>query len=401
MQIGLGFIGRLMFPFEQVFTTIEVNTKSYMKHSTFLPKAARPLKTVALWVLLFTCTYSYAQKPDFKKFNASLKSRLAGKCIGWGFMICDSMKVVGMDMGGYERMPQDPPAKAFSIWDPMNPASICKTITGVAMLRLLHDRNIPVTNSISAYLPKNWKQGYGISGITFAQLMRHESGLRDIVFWLDYDQLRKMVENGISTDPDIKKYKYQNSNFALMRILIACLFNHYEKPDPDQNIAWGQFYENYVNYWVFNKAGIPNLTCKPDEENQNLAYQYPDKGQKGGDFGDWTKYNGGAGWNISVAQFSMFLRNLMFTEKLLTKKDRQMMLDNQYSLDQTGYTPTLHTKFYRKNGGFPAANNPGGMNSEMWIFNNGITVVLYVNSDVAGTDNVNDIIYKAYEDASK
>jgi CubicO group peptidase (beta-lactamase class C family) len=119
---------------------------------------------------------------------------------------------------GKARRSNDPPETAMTLDARSNAASVNKTMTAVAALKLLAAKNISVTSSIGSYLPKSWTLGNGVSAITFAELMTHKSGIRDpSSLGTSYTGLKGIMAQDITT----KAPQYQNANFALFRILFT------------------------------------------------------------------------------------------------------------------------------------------------------------------------------------
>lgn len=110
-----------------------------------------------------------------------------------------------------------------NIYAPMYAASINKTMTAAAMLRVLEevsngDVALFLNAKIFQYLPSNWQFGLGINNITFKDLLQHRTGFASNAA-TDYDGIRTLIAGGVSDDD----YEYSNANYAIMRILIAIM----------------------------------------------------------------------------------------------------------------------------------------------------------------------------------
>jgi hypothetical protein len=335
--------------------------------------------------------------------NAQLKKRLDGNCIGYGYMISAKDQAVTFNQGGFERMPQDAPQKAFSVFDRMNPASLSKTITAIALMHALNKHNISPSDSIYKYLPSGWTFGPLTKTITFKELLTHRAGIRFPNGNSEaYAGIRDYIAGGI-TQADKNEQKYGNVNYSIMRILIP-IIDGQELTGTDEQLAtaYGLAYEKYANDNVISKAGVPYAATKPDDENQNLCYQFPADGAKGTDFGDWTTINGGAGFNISVAQYATVVRTAFYTSQIIPQALAQTMRDSVWGFDYftVGKTPFFKVGYVGKNGYFPGAGNIGEFNGEYMMFNNNVSVVLYVNSQLKYPNGIAQLIIDAF-DASR
>lgn len=333
--------------------------------------------------------------------SAQLKKRLDGNCIGYGYIICAKDQVVAVNSGGFERLDQDAPKKAFSVFDRMNPASLSKTITGIALLHALNKKGIPTSEFMYKYLPPSWTLGPEIKTITFSDLLKHTSGIR-FTGEMDYPGFKTYIAAGVTAE-NKNGQVYDNANFAIMRILIPIIDGqNIPGTDIERSTKYGQAFVQYANDNIFSKLGIPYVECKPETENQNLCYQFPADGGKGGDFGDFTTTSGGAGFNISVAQYAQVIRAAFYTADILPSGMGQTMRDSVWGFDfwLVGRTSFFDVAYQEKNGFFPGNQNPGEFNGVLCMFDNNVSIVLYVNSQLIYPGGVNQVVLDAF-DASR
>jgi CubicO group peptidase (beta-lactamase class C family) len=336
--------------------------------------------------------------------SKQLQRRLDGNCIGYGYVICNKDQVVTFGSGGFERLSQDAPEKAFSVFDRMNPASLGKTVTAICLLHALDKQGIPVTEYVYKYLPASWTCGTIARSITFEELLSHRSGIRFPAIDMDYAGLRNyLVDSGIN-EADKAEQQYDNANFWLMRILIPIIDGQtISGTDAQQATAYGLALERYANTNIFTKLGIPYVEFKPETENQNLCYQFPANGANGGDFGDWTTIGGGAGYHISPIQYAQMVRATFFSETIVPSEVAKSMRDNVWGFDffWAGNTPFFNEPYVAKNGGFPGAQNPGEFNGQFCLFDNDVSVILYVNSQFNYPGGVGQVILDAFDASRK
>ena len=332
-----------------------------------------------------------------ERFNEELKKRLDNNCVGYGYAIGYKETVQAFNSGGQERTAADLPVKPFSVFDPMNPASLCKTITATALLQVLNKKGISEKEFIYKYFPPDWTLGPNMKTITFYEILKHTSGLRKNG-WGTYPVLRGICNAGISLPNKI--YLYDNVNYEMMRILIPRLDDAVIVPATDDNLSvqYGRAYVDYCNRNLFNPISISKRDVKPDAENQNLCYVFPYFNSKGEDYGDWTTTCGQAGWNISVTQLSSLIRNMKYSTKLIPAATEKLMESDLLGFDGKGTTPVLGVSFVNKNGGFPGPpNNKGAFNGEIYLFGNDVTLVLYINSDLKYPGGMNQLIIDAFD----
>ena len=130
-------------------------------------------------------------------------------------------------------------------------ASISKTITGMAILKLAEDGKLNIEDTVSKYLT-----GFPCPGITIKTLLNHRSGLPNYVHYMEklgWDKRRLITNKDVldfiierHNDIDIgapdRRFSYSNTNYALLALVI-------EK-------ASGQFYGDYLRQTFFDPLGM-------------------------------------------------------------------------------------------------------------------------------------------------
>ncbi len=132
-------------------------------------------------------------------------------------------------------------------------ASISKTITAMAILKLAEDGKLNIEDSVSKYLT-----GFPCHGVTIKTLLNHRSGLPNYVHYMEklgWDKKRLISNQDVldfiiarHEDIDIgapdRRFSYSNTNYALLALVI-------EK-------ASGQFYGDYLRQTFFEPLGMKN-----------------------------------------------------------------------------------------------------------------------------------------------
>jgi CubicO group peptidase (beta-lactamase class C family) len=135
---------------------------------------------------------------------------------------------------------------------PLHIASTSKTFTGVAILRLVQEGKLSLTDTIQKFFP-----GLPYEGITVRMLLNHRSGLPNYVHFMDhvdwdkktYVRNEDMLQVLYSGDPKKnyppgKHFSYSNTNYVLLAMII-------EK-------VTGLSYPQYMKQKFFDPLGMHN-----------------------------------------------------------------------------------------------------------------------------------------------
>jgi CubicO group peptidase (beta-lactamase class C family) len=112
---------------------------------------------------------------------------------------------------------------------PFHLASVSKTFTAMAIMKMQEQEKLKITDSVSKYLP-----GFPLKGVTIKTLLNHRSGIPNYVHYMErlgWDR-KKFVTNKDVLDfivarhkdiqinqPD-RRFSYSNTNFALLALII-------------------------------------------------------------------------------------------------------------------------------------------------------------------------------------
>ena len=78
----------------------------------------------------------------------------------------------------WARHPQDENERGWKPDLKMHIASVSKLVTMMAIVKILHEKNISVNTPVAAFLPTYFRRGANTHGLTFRHLLTHTSGLR-------------------------------------------------------------------------------------------------------------------------------------------------------------------------------------------------------------------------------
>jgi CubicO group peptidase (beta-lactamase class C family) len=190
---------------------------------------------------------------DLARYLAAVKSfvdsSLKSNHMNGSILVAKNGQIIYEQYPGY----RNPRQKTDSITanTPFHLASVSKTFTGMAVLKLWETGKLDINDTVSKYLP-----GFPCVGVTIKTLLNHRSGIPKYDHYMEnlgWDK-RKMVTNQDVLDFIIANYKripigrpdrgfsYSNTNFALLALII-------EK-------ASGMSYKDYMKQTFFDPLGM-------------------------------------------------------------------------------------------------------------------------------------------------
>jgi CubicO group peptidase (beta-lactamase class C family) len=327
-----------------------------------------------------------------KKFVQILDDSLKGKGFGYSFAVYQKDRLVGTGADGfYARNVEIREDKPVTPDTKMQIASMTKTITAAAFLKLAKEKGIKTTDKIADYLPKTWVKGPNIELITFKDLLTHTSGIvgmgencRNGAFTENiWYGLKLLIQNGIKKE-NYGSSCYQNANFGLFRVLIPSIngMKFVGNDDNDALLALSA-YEDYVQKNIFEKAGVVS-----DEFLSNgspvptFGYDFPYSGEYGFDPGDFSSTVGGYGIYLTANQGVKLYASLFSPENnaVITQDIRDEILTNglgSYSAIMPEGKFSYHDGWWYSGIGIL---NPKGFRSVWMHCPDDITVVLFTNA---------------------
>lgn len=323
---------------------------------------------------------------DWNAFADSLKKAFDGKVVGYSYAIGQNGVVLRSGAGGNRKLAVDGKVEKFTVDTFGQAASTTKTITAVALVKALHSRNIKVDSSIAPHLPSCWKQGPGMSSVTFRQIMDHTSGLSEPSCREDpYACLMKLVETG-SVNP--KTRNYNNTAYALMRYLVPFIaenarakgqFNLFKCKNPNDEL--NKDISVMFNEYIFEKVLAPAGATASYYPGKNFAlnYNFADQSVAGsGPRADFGR-RGGAGYlAISAPNYLKFIGALDRGD-LLPESVVQGMYSGNLGFD--GSASGSAGAYPTKNGGCPDKDGEGrGCGAQVMVYPGGIQAYVMVNS---------------------
>jgi Beta-lactamase len=320
----------------------------------------------------------------------ALDDTLKGKDIGYAAIVFENGKQVAQSAGGYQaRSIESGGAKDFTINTKMHIASMSKTLTTIAFLKLAQQKGIKTSDLIMKYLPAAWSKGTGIDKITFADLLTHRSGI--IGFGSNclngsyseniYGGLQQLIQKGVTTRGT---YCYQNTNFGMFRILIPSILGYnFSSTDATNDSETQRIFLEYLQKEVFDVAQVPNVQNSNPTNSTTYTYDYPFSNVKGWNTGTFNREMGAYGLYLSVTEAAQIYATALTTAStaILGKAYQDTLLSKKFGCF-TGQSSGGET-FYYHDGWWYLNEGSGkgkGLRTVWMMFPNNMVCVLFVNA---------------------
>jgi len=341
------------------------------------------------------------------QFEQNIRAALDGQTVGYAYAINQDGELVKSGASGYARTQIDGQMDQ-SASKRMNIASISKTISAVAVLKLLEKRGLSINDLIAPWLPQDWSLGPGVSTLSFKNLLTHRTGFVSNNSYLEqtisFIAIKKTIAIGVSQS---QTYKYQNVNFALCRVIIPALWKGLagapEIGEIDATSA-SLFYRNFVETEIMDKIGVMNVDCiNPPGELPTLGYYSKRAGEHGLDYGQWNWYElcAAGGYYLSAIELANFMVHIRYDDMLLSPANRAIMDKNHFGWCESGIMIGSKGSYYNHGGSieWDTGTIKGNMRGLVVKYPNNIEAVLLINSDIANGNYITTIMTQAYDDA--
>lgn len=230
--------------------------------------------------------------------------------------------------------------KNITLETPFTIGSISKSLTGLAIMKLMEDTTIQLDDSVQKYIP--WftlKDKQAASQITIKHLLTQTSGISTYTGlsisdreFNDLGAIKKNVENlsnvRLTATPG-EKHQYSNANFLILGALIEEVTN--------------QTYAEYMEHHVFLPLGMKHAAA-----NHDAAYK---KGYDAG-YQSWfgiprksavTYDNGGAPYGYITASATDMVQYIKF---LSQQENRNFLSENSMNLYVSPHVQTGGNRYY-------------------------------------------------------
>jgi CubicO group peptidase (beta-lactamase class C family) len=159
---------------------------------------------------------------------------------------------------------------------PLHIASVTKTFTAMAILKLHEQGKLNINDSLTKYF-----EGFNYNGVTIKTLLNHRSGLPNYLHFLkqvgwpedtmmyNKDILHLLItKKAVLTDftPADTKFSYNNTNYALLALII-------EKVS-------GIHYSQFMKENIFDAVGMKNTFVRYNTDTTKLSPSFDWKGRR-------------------------------------------------------------------------------------------------------------------------
>ena len=342
-----------------------------------------------------------AERAYLDNFGRAIETGLGNKSVGYALVAMLPSGAFVAKAGGMARRAPDPYPRPMSVDDKITIASVSKTMTATAIMKLLARNRLTVDTPVAGYLPSTWTLGPGIKSLTFRELLSHRSGIR-CTEAINYIAIKACFADGI--DESLKaEYKYNNTNFAVFCIILPRLdgmapamvrdLEARERRGDPMSIAsaLAAHYIAHMNANVFAPAGLPVMHCRNTDAMPAMSYKSANPAEPlnfsivgpGENWGDRTLSCGSGGWVFSARQLAVFMHALTHTAKILPPETVAQMKAEKLGLHPHNHRDGLISHGH---GGFhPAERNRGELHTMIADYSNGLSVGLVVNSKFSGS----------------
>lgn len=327
-----------------------------------------------------------------KRFVTILNDSLKDRGFGYSFAVFRQNELLGSGTGGLQaRKSEAGQDKDITLDTKMQIASMTKTLTAAAFLKLAKEKGVKTSDKIIGFLPKSWLIGPNVELITFKDLLTHTSGIIGLGencqngaytenIWYG---LKALIEKGVRKENHGSSC-YQNANFGLFRVLIPVISGLQMTGDDDNDaLSASKSYEDYIRKNILEKAGVVTdkflLNGAP---TPTYSYDFPYSGEFGFDPGDFSSTTGGYGFYLSANE-AISVYSALFSpgnSTVITQEIREEMLSNglaNYSAVMPEGKFSYHDGWWYSAYGIP---NPKGFRSIWMHCPDDITVVLFTNA---------------------
>jgi CubicO group peptidase (beta-lactamase class C family) len=329
-------------------------------------------------------------KPTLPALMAQkLEDSLRRKDVGYAFTIYEGTELIAKGSGGFQSRKVDLEGqKNFTTDTKMHIASMTKTLTAMAFLKIAQQKGLNTTDRIATYLPPAWPRGRGIDQITFGDLLTHRSGIVGLGSNCQngsftenvYSGLRQLIAKGVTTRGS---YCYQNTNFGLFRVLIPSILGYqFTGNETTDAIETEKRYLAFLQLEIFEKAGVSNATITFPAGNPTYTYNYPlSASQIGWNPGSFSQTLGGYGMYLTTLEAGRIYATALSsaTNVVLPNGLSDSLLIKNLGCYKA--TSGIGTYYYHDGWWYSGLVSTGQGLRTIWMkFPNNITCVLFVNA---------------------
>jgi len=278
----------------------------------------------------------------------------------------------------------------------MHVASVSKTITAMAAVKMLTDKGLPFTTKIGPYFPVYWNEGQNSPDITFRELLTHHGGFTDANYDGSYPVFKQQIEQGVAANRASQGGNYTNAAFSIVRVLNSTMTGAVPKDlsmpsgtsATERDAIWddltSESFELYVKSKILTPSGVSNVATTPSTGSAFAYTTRPD--QAGWDSGELQTQLGGAGFRVSVNDLLNIMGTFRRKGSIVSPQKAQEALDAELGVD-TIDTPL--GKMYGKGGWWGGGGMTGGLfhveQSYIAFLPDDMELAILVNSNIGSS----------------
>lgn len=350
------------------------------------------------------------------RFSDNIYASLKDSAIGWAYAIWKNDRVVASKAGGYKIVPGDRKegvGASFTVNTRMHVASLSKTITALAVAKLVQMGKIGWDSPVRPYLPSDWTLHPSFEKLTVRELITMTSGLdRPLdAASSSYDSLKAILSRSANLEKK-GKFNYQNTGYGLFRIIIAYLtgYKEFKGVSADvASVATASHYVKFVNDSILQPAGVRHAQCSVEDADTEpvLRYSFPADGLPGvlsgtagsaSQNGELTTFAGAFGWYLSVDDVGKLLNAVFYKKRILSTKTVQELIAMNFPLRVRN---GKYGEYFGTGGDWGGPLKPkgwAGIHAYYYCFPDNTTAIVFVNS---GEGAPSGKILRAYHNSFK
>lgn len=327
------------------------------------------------------------------------------KVVGFSALIAEDGKIARqVNWGASKRGPKDPDEK-WTNDTRMQVASVSKTLSAIATIKLLDALQLSPDTVVWPFLPSDWDLGAGWKSLRFRHLLTHTSGINQAINALGsqpgntWSGLQTVVGLDINVG---SSSQYKNANFALLRVLVPRLGSLLPgspiEGSPVVETNHGGLHVMMMQDLVFEPAGVFNTGCWETGVAPTAYLYHLDKPTMAGDPGEYTLSGCGAhaGWHLSTTELSAVLAYLRHDDNYMPLALRLMMNSERYGWNRSSNTSGSENMYWH---GGDISMGGGESHACAMTFPGNVEASILFNSNHADGISPCGVLKRAYERA--
>jgi CubicO group peptidase (beta-lactamase class C family) len=300
---------------------------------------------------------------------------------GYAYAVAHHGQLVAEGAAGHARTSLNAPATPWTTSTRINLASVSKTLTTVALLKLLSHRRISINQPFYPFLQNQCPTaGPGVAAVTFKNLLEMKSGMVvDGTLWTPniWSFLSTYLAQGLVGTPGVTE-AYSNTDFTILQAVIAELVDLVQQGGDGITP-----YVTYVTDHVLKPMVIDPLIFNPNPDPPAIAtdsYALSDNGP--GVLWSQIPCVGCGGWIGTAGELIKFMSGVR-NHRVLNKHLTQRMFQEQLGCYEYN---GKYGKYYDHNGWLHNGGSPDrGLNTGIIHLARGYDALLLVNAQFVDT----------------